>query len=306
MRSLNVKVLLGAVLYRAELVNYRIQEISLATRYGTVKILANGYVDASGDAALGFFAGLQCKTAENMKVWGTQMMVLKGVDYSQAPPASSEINKRAEETATRYNLRRTTSVVFYLPNRGDLFYGNMTHVDTPLNPFEDSLISITGKDEVDRVLEFLKAEFPKTFGKASIHHYVNTGIRQTRCISALHQLTIQDLVSGKRFSDAVGRTAWPVELHNSEESYIWNTFDKNHVHYIPFSCMLSPEADNYVAAGRCIDADASALSSVRVMGPCSAMGTAAAHALMLSGNGSVYEINIDELKNRLRRNLEDE
>ena len=51
------------------------------------------------------------------------------------------------------------------------------------------------------------------------------------------------------------------------------------------------EADNVVAAGRCIDADLAALSSVRVMGPCIAMGAAAAHALDLAGSGSVHQID---------------
>ena len=46
-----------------------------------------------------------------------------------------------------------------------------------------------------------------------------------------------------------------------------------------------------VAAGRCIDGDVAALSSVRVMGPCIAMGAAAAHALDLAGAGSVHQID---------------
>ncbi|WP_283810392.1 FAD-dependent oxidoreductase [Bradyrhizobium guangdongense] len=55
--------------------------------------------------------------------------------------------------------------------------------------------------------------------------------------------------------------------------------------------------DNIVAAGRCIDADKAALSSVRVMGPCMTMGAVA-------GSGSVHQIDIDALKHRVRDNLE--
>ena len=73
--------------------------------------------------------------------------------------------------------------------------------------------------------------------------------------------------------------------------------------YIPLSSMISPEADNYAAAGRCIDADVTALSSVRVMGPCAATGVAAAHALDLAGDGSVHQIDLAELRKRLERNL---
>jgi hypothetical protein len=40
------------------------------------------------------------------------------------------------------------------------------------------------------------------------------------------------------------------------------------------------------------------------MGPCIAMGAAAAHALDLAGAGSVHAIDIHALRKRLRHNLE--
>jgi hypothetical protein len=61
-----------------------------------------------------------------------------------------------------------------------------------------------------------------------------------------------------------------------------------------------------------VDGDAAALSSVRVMGPCSAMGAAAAHALDLAaggrldrggGTGSVHDIDIGRLRERLTPNI---
>jgi hypothetical protein len=68
--------------------------------------------------------------------------------------------------------------------------------------------------------------------------------------------------------------------------------------------MVPADADNIVAAGRCVDADSHALSAIRVMGPCIAMGAAAAHALNLAGSGSLADISIDELQTGLHDNLE--
>jgi hypothetical protein len=68
--------------------------------------------------------------------------------------------------------------------------------------------------------------------------------------------------------------------------------------------MAPDEADNIVAAGRCVDADAYALSAIRVMGPCMAMGAAAAHALDLAGMGSVHAVDLPALQRRLHDNLE--
>jgi hypothetical protein len=55
---------------------------------------------------------------------------------------------------------------------------------------------------------------------------------------------------------------------------------------------------------RCIDGDSAVLSSVRVMGPCIAMGAAAAHALDLAGSGSVQQIDIAALRKRVRDNID--
>jgi hypothetical protein len=43
---------------------------------------------------------------------------------------------------------------------------------------------------------------------------------------------------------------------------------------------------------------------VRVMGPCIAMGAAAAHALDLAGHGSVQQIDVAALRKRVWDNVE--
>jgi hypothetical protein len=94
-------------------------------------------------------------------------------------------------------------------------------------------------------------------------------------------------------------------------------FPADHVHYVPLRSLLPPGAHNLIAAGRCADGDAAALSSVRVMGPCSAMGAAAAHALDLAfgshhgpfdtsefkPDGSLHQIDIGQLRERLAANV---
>ena len=135
-------------------------------------------------------------------------------------------------------------------------------------------------------------EFPGRFGKSRVRAYGFPGIRQTRWIVGRQQLTVDDVRAGTRFADAIARTAWPIELHDHGTGHHWHTFPEDHVHYVPLGSLTPADADNVVAAGRCIDADNAALSSVRVMGPCIAMGAAAAHALDLAGTGSVHQIDL--------------
>jgi hypothetical protein len=180
----------------------------------------------------------------------------------------------------------------------------MTHVQTPLDPIGASAKGLEGKEQADRVVQFLKSEFRESFGKARVRAYGLPGIRQTRWIVGRHQLTADEVRCGTHFDDEIARTAWPIELHGRSEGYLWEPFSDDHLHYVPLASLVPADADNLVAAGRCIDGDAAALSSVRVMGPCIAMGAAAAHALDLAGRESLHEIKPAALRQRLAHNLE--
>jgi hypothetical protein len=196
-------------------------------------------------------------------------------------------------------------VVFYSPGRGTAVM-NLTHVETPLEPLAASKNALLGKDEADRVVAFMRAEYPELFANARLRSYGFPGIRQTRWIVGAHQLQVDEVRAGVRFPDAVARTSWPIELHDRAEGYVWETFGDDHVHYVPLRAMTPPDCDNLVAAGRCVDGDAAALSSVRVMGPCIAMGAAAAHALDLAGAGSVHRLDLGALRERLKQNVPEE
>jgi flavin-dependent dehydrogenase len=300
-RAAGVKVVLGAVLRKALLEDRRVRELSLATRYGDLRITATGFVDSTGDAALSWQAGLPCREPD-MPIYGTQIVVLEHLNEDHKP-SPAEYSERLGEKANEYGLVRRDGFAFVFPRRGTAVV-NMTHVQTPLDPLGASEKGLEGKDQADRVVRFLKNEFPGTFGEARVRAYGLPGIRQTRWIIGRHQLTADEVRSGSHFTDEIARTSWPIELHARPEGYLWEPFGDDHVHYVPMGSLVPKEADNIVAAGRCIDGDAAALSSVRVMGPCIAMGAAAAHALDLAGGGSVHEIDPSALRRRLIHNLE--
>jgi flavin-dependent dehydrogenase len=301
-RNADITVLLGAILRGVARDGSRIRELDLATRYGDVKLSAAGFVDATGDAALTWEAGFACREPADGPIYGTQMMVLEGIDEARQP-TRAELTARARAKAAHYGLVRTDGFAFVFPGRGTALV-NHTHVETPLDPVAASRNALLGKAQADKVLDFLKSEYPDAFGQARVRSYGLPGIRQTRWIVGRQQLTVEDVRAGTTFSDAIARTAWPIELHDRADGYIWEPFSDDHVHYVPFGSLVPAEADNIVAAGRCIDGDNAALSSVRVMGPCIAMGAAAAHALDLAGSGSVQQIDIAALRRRVRDNVE--
>jgi flavin-dependent dehydrogenase len=297
-----ITVLLGAVMRDVARDGRRIRAIDLATRYGDVRVSATGFVDASGDAALAWNAGLSCREAADGPIYGTQMVVIEGIDEAHQPDRP-EVAARLKQKAKDYGLTRESGFAFVFPGK-DIALVNMTHVETPLDPVEMTKKSLEGKDQADRAVAFLRAEYPAAFGKARIRTYGALGIRQTRWIVGRQQLTVEDVRAGRRFPDAVARTGWPIELHDTPQGHVWEPFSDDHLHTVPFGSLVSDECDNMVAAGRCIDGDVAALSSVRVMGPCIAMGAAAAYALDLAGAGSVHQIDPSALRERVKDNVE--
>jgi FAD dependent oxidoreductase len=294
-----VRTILGTVLQRATVADGRIESILLASRYGDVRITAAGFVDASGDA-LTWMAGLPCWVPER-PIYGSQQVIVEDVDEKHQP-GPGEIDLVIAAKGEERGLLRRGGLAFFFPGRGTAVL-NVTHIDAPLDPVAASRAQLAGKAQADAAIALPREEFPRAFGRARVRAYGYPGRRQTRWIKGRHQLTVDEVRAGTRFGDAVARTAWPVELHDRADGYVWETFEPDHVHYVPLRSMTPPDVHNVMAAGRCIDGDAAALSSVRVMGPCAAMGAAAAHALDLAGGGSTHDIDLDRLRDRLAPNL---
>jgi len=317
-RDLGIQVVTGAVVRDVTVNDGRVETAGLATRYGDVRVRADGWVDASGDAALTWQAGLPCWVPER-PIYGSQQVVVENLDEHHKPEMG-EIDAVFAARGAEFGLLRRGGLAFFFPGRGTAVL-NVTHIDAPLDPVDAARAMFEGRDQADKSIALLRDAFPKAFGEARVRAYGFPGRRQTRWIKSAHQLTAGEVRDGTPFDDAVARTAWPIELHDRSDGYVWEMFPADHVHYVPLRSMTPPGAHNLVAAGRCVDGDAAALSSVRVMGPCSAMGAAAAHALDLAaeargagradraggaggaGTGSVHDVDIGRLRERLTANL---
>jgi hypothetical protein len=296
-----VTPLTGGIIRRVNRDGRRLQSLDIATRHGDVRITATGFIDATGDAAITWEAGFDCQVHKNGQIYGSQMLVIEDFDESRKP-SWDEMAARIRERGEHYGMMRRDGFAASFPGR-NVAIVNMTHIENPLDPFEAAIKQIDGKEQADRTLVFLHHEFPEAFGHARIRAYGLPGMRQTRWIVGSHHLTTEEVRAAIQFPDAIARCSWPLEQHHNREGYVWEVFPEDHIHTVPLGSLTVAGADNLCAVGRCIDGDSTALSSVRVMGPCIAMGAAAAHALDLTGAGSVHQVDIDALRRRLRHNL---
>jgi hypothetical protein len=298
-----IRAIVGAVVTGVAFENRRVKAIELASRFGSVRIVANGFVDASGDATLSYESGLDVREPDS-PVYGSLNFLIEGYDTRAAEAlVIKEVHERLAQRGGAYGLVRHDGFLMHFPGH-DFMLANVTHFETPLDPLQTGRMVVEGRGQADRVVRFLRAEFPKIFANARIRTYGNPGIRQTRWIVGRSQITVDDIRKGGRPADAAARCAWWVELHNAKDLVHWEKFEPGHVYYIPLGCMIPAGADNIVTAGRCVDGDVEALSAIRVMGPCIAMGAAAAHALDLAGSHPVHAIDLTTFQQRLHDNLD--
>jgi glycine/D-amino acid oxidase-like deaminating enzyme len=298
-----IQTVLGAVLTNVDFQDRRLRGAEFVNRYGRVRIEATGFIDASGDATLSYESGLEVREPV-ATVYGSLNFLIEGYDTEAVRDlVMKDVYERLTERGRRYGLVRNDGFLMHFPAK-NFMLANISHIETPLDPIRSAHMVFEGRLQADNVIRFLREEFPRIFANARIRTYGNPGIRQTRWIVGGKQLSLDDIRRGQRPADAAARCAWWVELHNAKDLVHWEQFPDNHVYYIPLGCMTPKHADNIVAAGRCVDADSHALSAIRVMGPCIAMGTAAAHALDVAGAGSVHEIDLPGFQRRLWDNLE--
>ncbi len=298
-----VQAIVGAVLTHVAFENRRVRHLELATRFGAVRVQADGYIDSSGDANLCYEAGLEVREPD-APIYGSMNFLIEGYDLDTVASLNIvEVRERLTKKGAQYGLVRHDGWLMHFPGR-NFMLANINHFETPVNPLASAHMVFEGRRQADAVVTFLRTEYPHIFADARVRAYGNPGLRQTRWIQGKRQLTLEDIRRGERPADAAARCAWWVELHDTAELVHWERFKDGHIYYIPLSCMIARDADNIVAAGRCVDADSHALSAIRVMGPCIATGAAAAHALDLAGSGSVHEIDLKKFQTRLADNLD--
>ena len=130
------------------------------------------------------------------------------------------------------------------------------------------------------------------------------GIRESRRIEGLYTLTEDDVMERYQFEDAVMACGYPLDMHSpggdSDDS--WFEFPLGY-YQIPYRCLVPKRVDNLLLAGRCISVTHEALSAVRVMIPCMAMGEAAGTAAALAVRNGVPPgaVDVVALREQLRR-----
>ncbi len=162
---------------------------------------------------------------------------------------------------------------------------------------------LEGRRQVAAICDLLREHFLKPPAVPLVTLPARIDVRETRHARCLHTLTVDEVLSGKRFPDAIGNGTYPVDVHSTHGAGVRFRHLKDAPFYqIPFASLVPRAAKNVLIAGRNIDADEGAFGAVRVMVNCNQMGQAAGAAawLALDSGDQVDALDVKKLRATLK------
>lgn len=270
-------------------------------------IQARTVIDASGDADICFHAGVPFQRAgeDGPAQSLTTTFRLGNVNVEQAllvkRPQLEELMKRANLSG-QYRLPREEGSVHITPLPG-VVATNMTRVAyvDATNPIQLTWAEVEGRKQALEYVRFLQTEIPGYERAYLINFSTQIGIRETRRVYGEYQLTREDVLSGRKFDDAIAQCGAPIEDHHPGRNTRWEYIPGGDTYDIPYRCLLPLGIENLLIAGRCLSATHDAHASVRSMGQCMAMGQAAgtAAALAVAARQTPRQLSIQNIQARL-------
>src|ERR671935_1319344 len=310
------QILLGAkvrLLFHALAVGYRDGHLLVETKSGRRAIHGRVFIDCSGDGDLACWAGAPYEVGDgkgNM-LYPSMMYRIGGVDPARAGNAWETIASRMEE-AERAGRRfpRKKPIVRPQPNPVE-WRANLTQLRNP----DGSAVSgidaeqlawgeVEGRRQVWDTFQFIRETTPG-FERAYIADIApQIGIRETRRIGGVYQLTENDVLDCADFPDAIGVNGWPGEEHKAGDVEFPFPRSPRGYNQLPYRMLVPLGVDNLLVAGRCASMTHGGQSAARVSGACFAMGQAAGSAAHLALKFGVAppDVDIGELQTHLMQN----
>jgi hypothetical protein len=303
--------------------------VIIESKSGREVILAKTIIDCTGDADVAFRAGVECEQGnENGGVQPpTLMFCLAGVDTEKLRLSISEeprtyltdfipneyfgqnnqfivVGLRSlieKARADGLNLPTERTIVITGLREGEVWV-NMTRVNgvDGTDPASLSFGEAEGRRQIHDIQKYLINYVPGFENAYFAKMAPFIGIRETRRIVGKYVMTAADVLNCGRFDDAIAVASYPLDLHHPQGGgctleWCGDCYD------IPYRSLIPEKIENLIVAGRCISSTHEAMSAIRVMAPCMAMGEAAGRAAKLAVRSGVLpsQLNVETLRSEL-------
>jgi glycine/D-amino acid oxidase-like deaminating enzyme len=293
---------------------------------GNKAISAKVIIDCTGDGDVAFRAGVPCDKgdAHGGMQPATLMFRMDGVDTEKLrqsicsgpetydvdyiPPDYFCRNRRFIVVGLRKLMRKAQEAGLSIPTERTILitglregevWVNMTRVKgiDGTDPRSVSAGETKAREQIEDIRRYL-IRFVPGFEKAYLAQTAPfLGIRETRRIVGRYVMTRDDILSCRRFDDAVAVGSYPIDLHRPNDDgctleWCGDCYD------IPYRALLPQGVENLLVAGRCISTTHEAMAAIRVMSTCMAMGEAAGRAAKMASREGISPSDIDTRKLR--------
>jgi hypothetical protein len=248
------------------------------------EVEARAVVDCTGDAEIAAMAGAAFETAPHESLQRPAWIF--GIAGVAPGPVSGDARLRlahaiASAVASEKLPAEALGVAF---REGMSATEAWATIDLQADPFDPcspeclARVESTGRATAFAVLDFLRSQIEGFENAVLGATPARAGIRESRRIVGLAQLTEDDILLGKDTLGAAAYASWPLELRENAKGPKFRFPDNNRSAAIPTDCLRSRDFSNLFMAGRCLSATHGAQASIRVTGTCMATGEAAGKA----------------------------
>ncbi|MGB6355430.1 MAG: FAD-dependent oxidoreductase, partial [Steroidobacteraceae bacterium] len=314
--------------------NGEIRGVITESKAGREAILAKRVIDATGDADLAFRAGAPVRKSPKEEMMAVSVMFsMSGVDKKEfidavkadpqtyadwsgngewdyettgkedqmfSPFLRKPFQKALEAGIIPPSLKTIAGTWGTVTDQGDLTYLNLVHVPEidGTDPADLTIGEMRGRREAIYALEALRGFMPGCEHAKLRNFGMTLGIRDTRKIDALYNLTGNDVREQARFDDAIG--IFPEFIDGFGILILPTTGRYWHV---PYRALVPKGVGNLLVAGRCIGGDKISHASARNMMCCavSGQGAGVAAAVSLQREEAFDRLNIAAVQKELAR-----
>jgi len=301
--------------------------VVVETKAGRHAILASRVIDATGDGVVAASAGVPWEQGDDKgNPWAmscTKMFRMGNVRWSADHPNAAAMARFDEELKaavargefTSPILTQTERVQNYvrgklwqLPERRSEFGSVMSRVlkVNPLDPFDLTRAEREGRQQAWECAEACRRFAPGFEQAYLLDTSAHIGLRSSRRIKGRAMVTARDALTFRKYPDAIARSSWDIDVWPAD-SYTAPAVDHGSDFYkerhrrlnagdwfdIRYGCLIANGVDNLLVAGRCISAEHTAQSSLRIQQTCMAIGQAAGVAAALSLNADITPATLD-------------
>jgi len=311
-----------------------IRGVIIESKAGRQAILAKRVIDATGDADIATRAGAPVRKTPKEKMMSVSVMFsMSGVnkrrfidavkadpqtyadwsgndewDYETtgkedklfSPFLRKPFQKALEAGLIPPYLHTIAGTWGGVTDQGDLTYLNLVHIPEidGTNPDDLTVGEMRGRREAIYALEALRKYMPGCEDAKLRNFGMTLGIRDTRKIDALYNLTETDVREQARFDDAIG--IFP-EFIDGYGILILPTTGR--YWHVPYRALVPKGIGNLLVAGRCIGGDYVSHASARNMMCCavSGQGAGVAAAISLQRDEPFDQLKIEAVQRELTR-----